>query len=630
MGRESYLARLAFGRSAFGAPIPNEDGDGLFIPFPDTVVEQRQEYDSNGRPRNPASDAAARRFRKAQNEVLAACDIVVTKHTRDSLKNDRNFRLARRRIETVDDENVTGLIMKGLDRGLGYVLSWPAVCLQRSHLTFAHTKQVFSHYDLLCGPYWYGLPAHAMSNVIRATWQANLDNEPLIRHANFLQLPTALPEWTRAERIQDLAFTSACLLIEVPTDICGVLLGLQLPVVSTLLHYIHDIKSGELHVRHTLQALIKPNFLLLTPIYLAKQYLTYHVGWTVFGLFRQVFPHPDRPSELSISRADHKDSMVDATSIPGLGRSLGPTTDLRFHGPRSFWPALKFITRTWLRGTNLTDEQQRIKREVIRTGVRNGQTSLPDTESWVEFVNSRQKNILEWLENEGIDVEEDFYVAVEQWCREMYELEFRVSRADENNSIVDGHLDYAQDATPLPGITRAVSLTESSAFAFESLTLRPPGRPGARLRRPTETDMMLQDQFTQITDARNKRMALIAKKSSRANCRYRVTRLSTFVSDSLAWHASSAFTSLLMLPVEALYCRAATSWFVSMVPPNFADQIPSVLGLKAWFTASGKWHYVQTLLIALGLECACRGVLWQLESWYVVRYGRRLTGWGQF
>lgn len=629
MGREPYLARLAFGRSAFGAPIRSDD-DGLFVPIHPTVDERHQQYDDNGRPRNPTSEAAARRFRKAQNEVLAACNIVITKHFKSTHENDRDFRLRRRKIETVDDENVTGLIMKGLDRGLGYALSWPAVCLQRHYLTFADRNHVLRPYDLIFGPHWYGLPAFAVSNLVRATWQANLDNEPLIRHANFLQLPTALPDWTRAERIQDAVFTLACLLIEIPIDICAVLQGLQLPVLPTLLHHVHSIKIGDLHIGHTLQALVSPSCLLLAPIYLAKQYLAYHIGWTVFGLFRQVFPHPDRPSELSVSRADHKDSMVDATSIPGLGRSLGPNTDTRFYGPRSFWSALKFLTRTWLRGANLEDEQQSIKAEVIRAGVRNGRRLFPGPGSWDIFVITRQQDIFEWLENDGIDVEEDFYVDLEQWCKEMHELSLRVSHPDEHSLGVDDHVDHIQDTAPQPGITRAISLTETSTFAPEALETRTLGRPGSRLRRPTETEAALQDQLAQVTNARNKRMALLAKNLARERCRYRVTRLSTFVSDSLAWHASSIFTSLLMLPMEALYCRAVTSWFISVVPAGLVDRIPPTVMFKEWFIESGKWRYIQTLLIALGLECACRGVLWQLESWYVVRYGRQCSGWGRF
>lgn len=85
MGRQFYFTRLALGRSPF-EPVSPETHPGVSTAeesnvqtntassdrvHSDEASEYVQQYDSRGRPENSTSRRLTRRFRRAQNDVLA-------------------------------------------------------------------------------------------------------------------------------------------------------------------------------------------------------------------------------------------------------------------------------------------------------------------------------------------------------------------------------------------------------------------------------------------------------------------------------------------------------------------------------------------------------------------------------
>ncbi|ORY12148.1 hypothetical protein BCR34DRAFT_624494 [Clohesyomyces aquaticus] len=72
MGRQAYLTRLALGRSAFET-APSTPENARLTSAPDV---DNQRYDERGHPVNPLAREHGRRFREAQNDVLAAIGVV--------------------------------------------------------------------------------------------------------------------------------------------------------------------------------------------------------------------------------------------------------------------------------------------------------------------------------------------------------------------------------------------------------------------------------------------------------------------------------------------------------------------------------------------------------------------------
>lgn len=69
------------GRSPFDAPLQDEQGEFILGPNVQhgTARNYVQRFDSRGHPENLASEAARRRLRRAQNEVLSTVGVVVRK-----------------------------------------------------------------------------------------------------------------------------------------------------------------------------------------------------------------------------------------------------------------------------------------------------------------------------------------------------------------------------------------------------------------------------------------------------------------------------------------------------------------------------------------------------------------------
>lgn len=126
MGRDAYLARVALGRSAFGPPLRDENGD-LFLGGRARLADDigySQQWDDRGHPVHPASEAHAKQYRKAQNEVLEACGVIIRKDTARKLKKSVHELSEEQQAEILAQENSLGFIMKCFDRFAGNFLTW--------------------------------------------------------------------------------------------------------------------------------------------------------------------------------------------------------------------------------------------------------------------------------------------------------------------------------------------------------------------------------------------------------------------------------------------------------------------------------------------------------------------------
>jgi trimethylamine:corrinoid methyltransferase-like protein len=90
MGRQQYLERLALGRSPFqSGPATTNRGNTesqrqQSTETPNDTGASLQQYDSKGRPTNPATEAQNAKLRHASNEVLALVGVVERKDSADA------------------------------------------------------------------------------------------------------------------------------------------------------------------------------------------------------------------------------------------------------------------------------------------------------------------------------------------------------------------------------------------------------------------------------------------------------------------------------------------------------------------------------------------------------------------
>ena len=83
-----------------------------------------QQFDDRGHPTNLESERCSKRFRKAQNEVLAACGVVVRRDADRKRKQDQTKRHEDAQLMVLQNENNIGLVAKCMDRLTGDVLTW--------------------------------------------------------------------------------------------------------------------------------------------------------------------------------------------------------------------------------------------------------------------------------------------------------------------------------------------------------------------------------------------------------------------------------------------------------------------------------------------------------------------------
>lgn len=514
-------------------------------------------------------------------------------------------------------------------------------------------------------------------------------SEPLecMNYLDYNLSQTASP-WR--ERLWDWLIWGGCLSLELPFEFTSTLQSLGFMVLPAMWS---TFKRGTLQQRITAPWLLgEPltrQLAATTGLYLIRDYLHRQIGWRIYGLLRQVLPRPHRPNKLSIQATDD-DDCVDDVSIVGIGRGMGTGTDRRFYGPHSLWAALP-VAFPWLSLIikNHVDKDEIKKETLMRCAMMESSEGMYGSFRG-RLIERRAQCIISNLESLGVDVEEDFCVDIDQWTLQIDSLEpeeeveevvmpvptvpgpgqitnredfliaaeeYRQSTTEEqqqgglgqvlehadtlsNNGTMD-HETVAEQreldgevptraesnppptnhieapATPEPGIRRATSLSTT--------TPRP-------VRRPTETNGADFDDEMEAMLAEARRDRTPRKKVKTKDSRqYRMTRLTTHATDSLAWHSSAIITSLVMLPIDAMYHRSLASWFISVT--GYAGVHP-VLPMGNWLGGIGGegpswWRYYRMLLLSLGVECLVRGAVWQVGCRVALSYGRWF-GWGQF
>lgn len=473
------------------------------------------------------------------------------------------------------------------------------------------------------------------------------------------------PSWH--ERLWDWIEAGVWLSIELPLEFTSSLQSLGfvvLPAIWTTL--------GEISFRHStttwlFNSPLTHQLAITTALYLLRDHLQRQMGWRIYGLLRQILPRPHHPTELSI-QALNDDDFVDDTSIVGIGRSLGPGTDRRYYGPQDFWTVLP-VAFPWLSIIlRKRANKEEIKNETLMRCAMMEHNEGVDRMSRSQQRDRRARNIIGNLESLGVDIEEDFYVDIDQWSlqidswaleyeeedeeavmrmpsarswqqeittREDFLIAAQEYRAIPHGSIIGQRQGQDEEATagiegsqpptnheeapatPEPGIRRATSLSTT--------TPRP-------VRRPTETNGPDFDEEMEALLAEARRETTSRKKAKAKDDRqYRITRLTTYAVDSLAWHSSAIITNLVMLPIDAIYYRSLASWFFSVT--GSAGGSP-VLPVGDWSGGSShagttRWQYHRMLLLSLGLECLVRGAIWQVGHRVVLSYGRWFS-WEKF
>lgn len=526
------------------------------------------------------------------------------------------------------------------------------------------------------------------------------------------------------------------------------------PAVMSYLRSVRTNSTGLISVRLDMPVL--DGIMGLFLIYTVRARIYEEVFWRLYVLLRQVIPHPRNPSKLSIQAAE-TDEYDESESIIGIGRSLGTYTDRRYYGPQSLWPALQ-VAFPWLRILNKNRiDRDKIKQETLtRCSMMEDDHDHRDSQSRRNMAR-RTENVLNNLESLGIDVEEDFFVDVDQWSREIDDVRERrawnaarrlhtestnhedpdqqpshagehsdiqhrrpptppiienpqnmVENADGsitvefdipdhirrqwNEEVGTGHvevlsfptspehegtttvenpalqsttnllqiiqeidalagqttftgditepaIEQAQGSagnaapseddhlstptttselgrplTPEPGIRRATSLSHTQT------TPRP-------IRRITETGDDDVEEYLAEVLAGARRLEI--KKKTKDRRESRITRVSVFASDSLAWHASTMLTSLVLLPVNAVYYRKLTRWFLGMT-----EGLPTTLSIfpreEMQLVESGfGWGQGRMVLLSVGIECLMHGLVWSIGCGVTRYYGRKYH-WGQF
>lgn len=209
--------------------------------------------------------------------------------------------------------------------------------------------------------------------------------------------------------------------IDVPLGMISTLQNLGFAVGPAILSFLRSTQSRDRKALTAGSVSQTTNQLVgIVLLFFVRGYLYEELFWRLYIILRQVLPRPRNPSKASINAADN-DEFDDSDSIVGIGRSLGPYTDRRFFGPQSLWPALQ-VAFPWLQRFDKDRVDEEYMKQVtlarcctIEDDYSYGETRINRTERRVE-------NILSNLESLGVDVEEDFFIDIDEWSRDIEEL----------------------------------------------------------------------------------------------------------------------------------------------------------------------------------------------------------------
>ena len=188
MGREQYLERLALGRSPFQpGPATSNQGNTEESQRPqstETPNSSTQQYDTKGRPTNPATEAQNARLRHACNEVLALVGVVERKDSVDAqLQLNTTLRRTTREHLLILEDNRGNEWSAGLDVLSWFALWWPTALVRRIQvgiyspdLSFTEILSLEAH--TILGNGWRGLilgllPVTGIPILHKILWQVS-------------------------------------------------------------------------------------------------------------------------------------------------------------------------------------------------------------------------------------------------------------------------------------------------------------------------------------------------------------------------------------------------------------------------------------------------------------------------
>ncbi|KAM0690311.1 hypothetical protein Q7P36_009078 [Cladosporium allicinum] len=220
MGREQYLERLALGRSPFQpGPATNNQGNTEESQRPqstETPNSSTQQYDTKGRPTNPATEAQNARLRHACNEVLALVGVVERKDSVDAqLQLNTTLRRTAREHLLILEDNRGNEWSAGLDVLSWFALWWPTALVRRIQvgiyspdLSFTEILSLEAH--TILGNGWRGLilgllPGTGIAILHKILWQVSaLIAEETIGYLQNLIVASTLRRRTAKRLIRSL------------------------------------------------------------------------------------------------------------------------------------------------------------------------------------------------------------------------------------------------------------------------------------------------------------------------------------------------------------------------------------------------------------------------------------------
>lgn len=177
--------------------------------------------------------------------------------------------------------------------------------------------------------------------------------------------------------------------------------------------------------------------------------------------------------------------------------------------------------------------------------------------------------------------------------------------------------------TPVPGLSRAVSLTQP--FSQQGAPPRP-------VRRPTELDEDISAIASSLRSVAVPPGRASAPKQDHLDLTtYRVTSLSTFPADTIAYYTSSFLTSIIMLPLDIYYTRRLATAFLESSVVNRARLQPIVSDIGPLRPTSSVFsmrtlQLGEKVLFTFGLEALVRILvstagtrlcLWLGQKWFL-------------
>lgn len=135
--------------------------------------------------------------------------------------------------------------------------------------------------------------------------------------------------------------------------------------------------------------------------------------------------------------------------------------------------------------------------------------------------------------------------------------------------------------------------------------------------------------------------AIMAEERSRSPPYHHTTALTTYPADTLSSHLATHLTTLIFLPLEALYARSvALSYLSSPMHPHNVNAAArerlreQVYPLGAWFgtglSGAGAARYVGRMVLVAGVEWGVGWAVWQLGVGVAWWAGGRWFRWGRF